>query len=63
QKCIRRSDFKDKEMGMELVLQFVDTWNSNWAHPFNWKFTVGDLEKLLCFEEQIILPISSSFIA
>ncbi len=63
QKCIRRSDFKDKEMGMELVLQFVNTWNTNWAHPFNWKYTVNDLAKLLGFEEQIILPKYSSFIA
>ena len=63
QKCIRRSDFKDKDMGMELVLQFVNTWNNNWAHPFDWKFTVDDLEKLLGFEQQIVLPKSSSFIA
>ena len=48
---------------MELVLQFINTWNSNWAHPFNWKYTVDDLEKLLGFEEQIILPKSSSLIA
>jgi len=46
QKCIRRSDFKDIEMGMELVRQFINTWNNNWAHPFNWKFTVDDLKKL-----------------
>jgi len=49
--------------GMEAVTKFIATWNENWAHPFKWKFTIDDLKKLLCIEEQIRLPNSSSFMA
>lgn len=63
QHCIRRSDLKDKETGMEVIMQFVNTWNSNWAHPFNWKFNINDLKKLLDIDEQIVLPNSPSSVA
>jgi len=63
QKCIRRSDFKNIEIGMDEVLQFINTWNENWAHPFNWKFTVDDLKKLIGIDEQIILPKSNCSVA
>jgi transposase len=61
--CIRRSDFKGKEAGMEEVLHFINTWNENWAHPFNWNFNVDDLKKVLSIDEQIILPNFSSTVA
>jgi len=49
-KCIERMNESSTEAGKEHVLNFIDTWNNYYAKPFNWKFTVDDLKKLLAME-------------
>lgn len=37
--CLKHVSFKNtKELDCKL-LQFIDTWNKNFAHPFKWTFT------------------------
>ena len=44
QKCLKRSSVKSKEEMEDRVLDWIDTYNENYAHPYNWKFD-GILKK------------------
>jgi transposase len=36
--CLKHSSFKDVNELNEQILDFIVTWNKNFAHPFKWKF-------------------------
>lgn len=36
--CLKHSSFKDVHELNEKILDFIATWNKNFAHPFKWKF-------------------------
>ena len=37
--CLRHTSFKDTEELSTRIIQFMATWNNNFAKPFNWKFS------------------------
>lgn len=37
-KCLARGSFTSRQYLATTVLNFIDTWNHYYAHPFNWKF-------------------------
>ncbi|RJX25515.1 MAG: IS630 family transposase [Dethiobacter sp.] len=55
-KCLKRMDVSSTVAGQNHTLNFIDTWNSYYTKPFNWKFTVSDLKEMLS-QEPITLPI------
>lgn len=36
--CLKHASFKDVDALNEKLLDFIATWNKNFAHPFKWKF-------------------------
>jgi transposase len=55
EKCLKRMDVSSTEAGHIHTLNYIDTWNSYYAKPFNWRFTVDDLKKLIS-QEPVKLP-------
>ncbi len=54
-KCLKRMDVSSTEAGQNHTMSYLDTWNSYYAKPFNWKFTTNDLKAML-YQEPIELP-------
>jgi hypothetical protein len=43
QKCLKRSSVRDTVELSELINDFATTWNTHFAHPFNWTYDGKDL--------------------
>ena len=41
--CLNEMDFASVEQLREWILQFIETWNTGMAHPFNWTYTAEGL--------------------
>ena len=39
QKCLKHQSFTSISHLQESIMQFIDTWNTAYAHPFTWKYT------------------------
>ncbi len=37
--CLKEMDFESVELLREWIEQFIETWNTEMAHPFNWTYT------------------------
>lgn len=45
QKCIKHGFFYDVEILTNIILDFIDTWNKYFAHPFTWKYKGEGLQE------------------
>lgn len=49
QKALSRKNFSSTNQLENFILDFTETWNTHFAHPFNWKYSGEDLyEKVVC---------------
>ena len=39
QKCLKHYHFQSVAHLREVILEFIDTWNQHFAHPFTWTYT------------------------
>jgi len=44
-KCLKDREFSNVDELTQSIYEFLDTWNENFAHPFNWKYTGEGLEE------------------
>jgi transposase len=59
-KCLKYQSFQSVELLQETILEFIETWNNHFAHPFTWKYTgeglhekaIGRFNKLLLIESK-----------
>ncbi len=58
-KCLSRMNCPSTEAGKAHVLSYIDTWNTYYAKPFDWKYTTDDLEKLMD-QEPVELPVETA---
>jgi len=38
-KCLKNQSFISIENLKQIIMQFIETWNQHFAHPFTWKYT------------------------
>lgn len=38
-KCLKHQSFKSVAILQEKIIEFIETWNNFYAHPFKWKYT------------------------
>jgi len=43
QKCIKHNSFNSVEDLVKYIREFIETWNTHYAHPFNWNYKGEDL--------------------
>jgi transposase len=44
-KCLRHQSFSSVQLLQEIIKEFIETWNSFFAHPFTWKYTGEGLQE------------------
>ncbi len=44
-KCLRHQSFSSVQLLQEIIEEFIETWNSFFAHPFTWKYTGEGLQE------------------
>jgi hypothetical protein len=44
-KCLRHQSLSSVQMLQEIIEEFIETWNSFFAHPFTWKYTGEGLQE------------------
>jgi len=58
-KCLRHQAFYSVEALREAILAFIETWNQQFAHPFNWKYTGEGLQQKVIARFNKLLVIES----
>jgi hypothetical protein len=58
-KCIRHGSFSSVQQLVEAVIDFANTWNTYFAHPFNWTYNGKDLYSKVVRRFTKILQIQS----
>ena len=49
QKALSKESFSSTNQLENSILDFTETWNTHFAHPFNWKYSGEDLyDKVVC---------------
>ncbi len=47
-KCLKHRHFNSLGDLKIVIMDFIETWNTHWAHPFDWKYTgEGLIEKVM----------------
>ena len=60
QKSLKYRRFPDTDILKETILDFINTWNKYYAHPFNWKYKGKDLHKNAVSRFNKVLLIESN---
>jgi transposase len=59
-KCLKYQSFPSVQVLQEIIEEFIETWNSFFAHPFTWKYTGEGLHEKAITRFNKLLLIESS---